>query len=1087
MGDTKIKLIVNDDGTIKVVGDLKDKFKGVGDEAEKTSTRATRAMDALKTAGIATAAAVGAALTATTVAVGRQFQQIDELAKVSRATGVAVRDLSGLQVAADLAGVSLQGLGTSLNLFSRKIVEAQSGGRSAKLFEALGIDVSSGRSTQQLLEDVADGIAQMGGGAERTNVALELFGRSGARMINLLEGGGEAIRAAREEAELFGLVIGKDTSDAVEQVNDDLSRLQSVAVGFTRDLVEALAPALSEVSQEAVGWAAANREIVAADLAEYLTNLGPVIRTVADGFIFANSILDEFAQGVANLIGTGNVYASSEIAQQVARRLQSRGMGAGDLEMPGLMTPADGSGAVAAEVEQVARGEEKITETVRTRAEILERVRASMRELSAGGGGGSGGGGGAAGYGPGVMPLPFVAGIEAARGEIELMAAEAALVPGVVQDWTQEFERAGVAAVRFGDLFADSIVSAVDNLIASGDFNLADVFESTGKAAMSRMVGAMVREAGVGMDQILATFAGGFRSIGSGAANLGSVINGSLAVNGLGSFGDTGYGMSVDAMNYGGMSTMDGGTALMSGGAPLAQSAAGASGGFFGPGMLSAIGVGGTLGLGALAGGLAGGGLFGRRAQSNAGLFGGMTAAAIAAPFTFGLAPLFMALFGNKAPSASERRRMAMGEAFRDSGIFPSLAFARDPPREFLDAPMPGFLGDITPEVSALSLLLGGTMNDSMFRLPGTIGSRASVLGLSREQTQRELRRVAQSSGVSLDEAVGDLSTRFLEYQINGKGSAISQDDYLTLLTGTVDLLASDLPRGVDASVVALANLERVGGQTVLNLEAFNDELERQTQVAGGISSGITGAFGGAATGILNRSDTAGSDFARGIFDAAVGGIGQNLLTSLFADGGVLANFESSFVTAILGGNPEDIEAVMSRTPELFGLINEKLGEFLPVLDKFRQEVEDATGATAQGFRDQRSDLKQRIRDAKMATMTPMEQEAEYLRQIGADRGILGGLLEDGQITEDERAQFNKVNPRLIENSFALLGLRGNYAEGSVQQRRIDSTAFGALELADTALEIAASSIVVGDMAVTSMTVDKIIVSQQAAQALVGG
>lgn len=1097
MADTKIKLIVNDDGTIKVVGDLQDKFKGLGEEADKSSQRATRAMDALKTAGIATAAAVGAALTATTVAVGRQFQQIDELAKVSRATGVAVKDLSGLQVAADLAGVSLQGLGTSLGIFSRKIAEAQSGGRARGIFDALGIDVNSSRSTQSLLEDVADRFAVLGEGAETTALAMDLFGRSGARLINLLGGGGEAIRAAREEAALFGLVVDKDVSDAVEQVNDDLSRLSSLSVGFARDLVEATAPALAEVSKEAVAWAAANREVIAQDFGGYLTNLVPVIRTVADGFIFANSMLDEFATGIGNLIGAGNVYASSEIAQQVARRLQARGLRSGDLgDMPGLMTAADGSGAVAAEVADVARGEEKITDTVRDRAELIERIRNAMRD-AAGGAAGGGAGGGSGGYGPGTMPLPFVGAIEAARGEIELMAAEAALVPGVVQDWTQEFERAEAAAISLGDMFADSLTSVIDSLLArDGGFDLEDVLSGLGRRAMAEMVGSMLKEklkfdvafqenflgflpriASQGGELIAQGFGRGLSDVSSQAANLGSVINGSLRVNGLGVFGDTGGGMSVDSMNNGFQSNMDGTVSLMSGGAPLAQGAAGVAeaGGIFG----SLSGALGGLGLLAGAAGLA------------TGLFGLL----------------------DRGPGVAELGRRNIRDIFRNASLVRGMAL-QEPDYRLVTGERPGdrtryntaqlidfnrlgtpIFAEGDPRLAGVYALAALTQDDPTKLSRSQFGSflsdvplRAGQLGVSESYFRAELGLLA--GGIDPVQAIINLNAG----RMQNSGGRLSQYEYGAGVQGILELLqdGGSIPRGVDAVSIAFRNLEETTRGTIVNFKAFGHELERQTQVAGGVSSGITGAFGSAATGILGRSDTAGKDFAAAIFDTAVGGIGQNLLTSLFADGGVLANFEASFVEAILGGDPAAIEAIMSKTPEMFGLINERLAEFLPVLDKFRQEVEDATGATAQGFRDQRSDLKARIRDAKMATMTPMEQEAEYLRQIGADRGILGGLLEDGQITEDERGQFNKVNPRLIENSFALLGLRGNYAEGSVQQRRIDSTAFGALELADTALEIAASSIVVGDMSVTrqdteTMYVDKIIISATAAQSLVGG
>lgn len=189
------------------------------------------------------------------LAVRGQIDAADELGKAAQKFGVPIRQLSTLEYAADLAGVSLETLGTSLGALSKNMA------KSGQKFEKLGIKVrdSGGnlRAVDEVLFDVADALAAMPDGAEKTAIAMELLGKSGKDLIPLLNQGGASIRAFQEEARAIGLEISPETAAAAEQFNDNLSRLQATLTGFARTVAASLAPVLAELTDWVVAAARA--------------------------------------------------------------------------------------------------------------------------------------------------------------------------------------------------------------------------------------------------------------------------------------------------------------------------------------------------------------------------------------------------------------------------------------------------------------------------------------------------------------------------------------------------------------------------------------------------------------------------------------------------------------------------------------------------------------------------------------------------------------------------------------------------------------------------------------------------------------
>ena len=210
------------------------------------------------------AAAVGVAATAAVAGVValtlRIADQADEIAKHSTRIGVSIESYQELEHAMELSGGSIGEASAAIRRLSGNMLDASQGVSTAvDAFAGLGIETTTAagglRSVDDVLADIADEFAAMEDGSLKTARAMELFGRSGATLIPLLNQGSEGIAEMRQEAHDLGIVISTETAHAAEALNDDLTRLRGIATGFANDLASALIPRLRDVAGDVEDFA----------------------------------------------------------------------------------------------------------------------------------------------------------------------------------------------------------------------------------------------------------------------------------------------------------------------------------------------------------------------------------------------------------------------------------------------------------------------------------------------------------------------------------------------------------------------------------------------------------------------------------------------------------------------------------------------------------------------------------------------------------------------------------------------------------------------------------------------------------------
>lgn len=180
-------------------------------------------------------------------------ENIDVQSKLSRRLGMTYGELAGLKLAGDLAGVGIESIAAAMTKSDVAMQKAAGGSKAANAaFATLGLSVDKlqGMSAADRFSAIAESISALPTSAERAAAAVALFGRSGAQLLPLFEGGAGSIARAREEAEKFGLALTNAQGQNVEEMNDSFTRVYSAIQGIVQQVVAHLAPAITAIAKQ---------------------------------------------------------------------------------------------------------------------------------------------------------------------------------------------------------------------------------------------------------------------------------------------------------------------------------------------------------------------------------------------------------------------------------------------------------------------------------------------------------------------------------------------------------------------------------------------------------------------------------------------------------------------------------------------------------------------------------------------------------------------------------------------------------------------------------------------------------------------
>jgi hypothetical protein len=170
----------------------------------------------------------------------------DAVSDISQRTGIAIKDIAGLQMWFQKGGTEAGAFEGAMIKLSKKIADG------GKEFDRLGIKTRDAngnlRTNVDVLRDSADAFAAMQDGTAKTALAVELFGKSGAELIPLLNEGSEGLREMNEMAEKLGLTFDEKTVNAAGDFNDTLDLMGAASQGVARQVAAQLLPTLNSLT-----------------------------------------------------------------------------------------------------------------------------------------------------------------------------------------------------------------------------------------------------------------------------------------------------------------------------------------------------------------------------------------------------------------------------------------------------------------------------------------------------------------------------------------------------------------------------------------------------------------------------------------------------------------------------------------------------------------------------------------------------------------------------------------------------------------------------------------------------------------------
>lgn len=199
---------------------------------------------------IGTGVAVGAA--ALTAITWQAIQFADEIYGMSERLKISTEVLSGWGYAAQQSGTSFESLTNAIPKLSKNLAAAQDeGSRMGQLFDAIGIKVTDAegklRRVEDVLPEIADRFKALDNPTTEAALAMELFGRSGAELLEFLNQGSSGIKELTDRAADLGIEISGGTAAAADEFNDKISDMKALVTALGLQVAAELLPQLIEL------------------------------------------------------------------------------------------------------------------------------------------------------------------------------------------------------------------------------------------------------------------------------------------------------------------------------------------------------------------------------------------------------------------------------------------------------------------------------------------------------------------------------------------------------------------------------------------------------------------------------------------------------------------------------------------------------------------------------------------------------------------------------------------------------------------------------------------------------------------------
>lgn len=181
----------------------------------------------------------------------------------------------------------------------------------AQAFQKLGVSAFDAKGkllpVEELMPRVMDAFAKLPAGVNKTALAMDLFGaRGGTRFIDFLSQGSAGLERARTMAELYGLTLSTDLSNAVEefgfQTNDLKLAFQGISVIIGKAVLPVAVKFVDFLNRKIVPVLLNVAKRVAPIIAGALGDLGDMLESLFDLLSGRKEALDEIGDSLEHFL-----------------------------------------------------------------------------------------------------------------------------------------------------------------------------------------------------------------------------------------------------------------------------------------------------------------------------------------------------------------------------------------------------------------------------------------------------------------------------------------------------------------------------------------------------------------------------------------------------------------------------------------------------------------------------------------------------------------------------------------------------------------------------------------------------------------
>jgi hypothetical protein len=224
----------------------------------------------------------------------------DTLAKTATMLDISAAKLHAYRFAARRSGLSTQELDRSMMFFTRNIGDAVQGtGEAKRAFEALGIQLRNNdgrvRTNIDLFEEVTDKIAVMADQNLRLSALQLMFGRSGARLFNMMKDGSKGLAEYEKRLKAIGGDLEGVEMKRFEDFKDMVEDIETSVGGLSFILVSELAPSITRFLDKIALKIGGNRKTIVKAIGDIIDKfkafLGGIWEGVQGVIKFADALL----------------------------------------------------------------------------------------------------------------------------------------------------------------------------------------------------------------------------------------------------------------------------------------------------------------------------------------------------------------------------------------------------------------------------------------------------------------------------------------------------------------------------------------------------------------------------------------------------------------------------------------------------------------------------------------------------------------------------------------------------------------------------------------------------------------------------